>query len=179
MDLCEIALRCMSLDLINYKSTFVQVMVWCSRATSHNMNQFEPFMWRHIAPLRHKELTRPTQNDRHFCRGHFKMRCVEICISYFVLFFGGFFGSGNGLVLIMRKVTWNNDDQGLWCYMASLTRLQWMNRLVHDDVIKWKHFPRYWPFVWGIHRWPVNSPHKGQWRRALMFSWSAPERPIE
>ena len=22
----------------------------------------------------------------------------------------------------------------------------------HDGVIKWKHFPRYWPFVWGIHR---------------------------
>ena len=21
--------------------------------------------------------------------------------------------------------------------------------------------PRYWPFVRGIHRWPVNSPHKG------------------
>ena len=38
-----------------------------------------------------------------------------------------------------------------------------------DDVIKWKHFPRYWPVVRGIHRWPVNSPHKGQWRRALMF----------
>ena len=41
----------------------------------------------------------------------------------------------------------------------------------HDDVIKWKHFPRYWPFVWGIHRWPVNSPHKGQWHGALMFSF--------
>ena len=40
----------------------------------------------------------------------------------------------------------------------------------HDDVIKWKHFPRYWSFVWGIHRWLVNSPHKGQWRGALMFS---------
>ena len=39
-----------------------------------------------------------------------------------------------------------------------------------DDVIKWKHFPRYWPFVRGIHRSPVNSPHKGQWRGALMFS---------
>ena len=39
----------------------------------------------------------------------------------------------------------------------------------HDDVIKWKHFPRYWPFVRGIHRSPVNSPHKGQWRGALMF----------
>ena len=40
----------------------------------------------------------------------------------------------------------------------------------HDDVIKWKHFPRSWPFVRGIHRAPVNSPHKGQWRGALMFS---------
>ena len=34
----------------------------------------------------------------------------------------------------------------------------------HDDVIKWKHFPRYWPFVRGIHRLSVNSPNKGQWR---------------
>ena len=39
----------------------------------------------------------------------------------------------------------------------------------HDDVIKWKHFTRFWPFVRGIHRSPVNSSHKGQWRRALMF----------
>ena len=31
-------------------------------------------------------------------------------------------------------------------------------------------FVRYWPFVRGIHRWPVNSHHKDQWRRASMFS---------
>ena len=31
-------------------------------------------------------------------------------------------------------------------------------------------FPRYWPFVRGIHRSPVNSPYKGQWRGSLMFS---------
>ena len=42
--------------------------------------------------------------------------------------------------------------------------------LTMNDVIKWKHFPRCWPFVQGIHRSPVNSPHKGQWRGALMFS---------
>ena len=42
--------------------------------------------------------------------------------------------------------------------------------ICHDDVIKGKHFPRYWPFVRGIHRSPMNSPHKGQWREALMFS---------
>ena len=41
---------------------------------------------------------------------------------------------------------------------------------LHGDVIKWKHFPRNWPFVQRIHRSPVNSPHKGQWRGALIFS---------
>ena len=30
-------------------------------------------------------------------------------------------------------------------------------------------FPLHWPFVRGIHRSPVNSPHKGQWRGGLMF----------
>ena len=40
----------------------------------------------------------------------------------------------------------------------------------HDDVIKWKHFACYWPFVQGILWSPVNSLHKGQWHRALMFS---------
>ena len=33
-----------------------------------------------------------------------------------------------------------------------------------------KTFPCYRPFVWGIHRSPVNPPHKGQWRGALIFS---------
>ena len=40
----------------------------------------------------------------------------------------------------------------------------------HDDVIKWRHFRRYWPFVRGIHRSSVNSPYKSQRRGALMFS---------
>ena len=45
---------------------------------------------------------------------------------------------------------------------------------MHHDVIKWKHFSRYWPFVWGIHRSPLNSTHKGQWRGALVFHWATP-----
>ena len=45
----------------------------------------------------------------------------------------------------------------------------------HEDGIKWKHFPRYWSFVRGIHWSPVNNPHKGQslWH----FLWSALELP--
>ena len=48
---------------------------------------------------------------------------------------------------------------------------QCTSRIIHDDVIKWKHFPRNWPFVRGIHRSPVNSPYKDQWHGALMFSF--------
>ena len=46
----------------------------------------------------------------------------------------------------------------------------WPSVSSHDDVIKWKHFPRYWPFVREINRSPVNYPHKGQWCGALVFS---------
>ena len=48
------------------------------------------------------------------------------------------------------------------------SKLYIIQKRIPDDVIQWKHFPRYWPFVRGIHRSPVNSPHKGQWRGALM-----------
>ena len=60
-----------------------------------------------------------------------------------------------------------------WCRESNGERATIMTsyfKLIHDDVVKWKHFPRYWPFVRGIHRSPVNFPHKGQWRGALMFS---------
>ena len=67
----------------------------------------------------------------------------------------------------------DNLHNGIYCVSGSkCSTFCFQLRLlhIHDDVIKWKHFPRYWPFVQGIHRWPVNSPHKGQWRGALMFS---------
>ena len=52
---------------------------------------------------------------------------------------------------------------------CSLYSTHWgLMRRIHDDVIKWKHLPRL--FVRGTHRLPVNSPHKGQWRGALIFS---------
>ena len=57
-----------------------------------------------------------------------------------------------------------------WCRSASVNERRITNSTLHDDVIKWKPFPRYWPFVRWIRRSPVNSSHKGQWRGALMFS---------
>ena len=42
----------------------------------------------------------------------------------------------------------------------------------HDDVIKWKHFPRYWSFVQGSHRWiPLTKASDAE---LWYFLWSAP-----
>ena len=52
-------------------------------------------------------------------------------------------------------------DTSIWLTHFKLN-LGMDKELHHDDVIKWKYFPRYWPFVREIHRSPVNFPHKGQ-----------------
>ena len=109
--------------------------------------------------------------------------------------------STKGKSILIRSLVSTNSKQvsqalnwDLWSCMASLGhsesvvclvyytciyRRPWCSclypptlcRCYYDDVIKWKHFPRYWPFVWWIHRFAVNSPQKGQWRGALMFSF--------
>ena len=55
----------------------------------------------------------------------------------------------------------------MMAHEASFHQLQ--SSFDHDDVIKWKHFPRYWPVLWGIHRSVVNSSHKYQEHGALMI----------
>ena len=49
----------------------------------------------------------------------------------------------------------------------------WSN---HDDVIKWKHFPRHWPFVRETtgHRWILLI--KASDAELWCFLWSAPEK---
>ena len=75
----------------------------------------------------------------------------------------------------IKKVTWHHYDINLYSRATKNVSRHYISKLIyfpfiHDDVIKWKHFPRNWPFVREIHRSPVNFPHKGQWRGALMFS---------
>ena len=78
------------------------------------------------------------------------------------------------LFSIAIKITQKNKKKWPCMQHCQKRGLQCFNFTVfvgsHDDVIKWKHFPRNWPFVREIHRSPVNFPHKGQWRGALMFS---------
>ena len=77
------------------------------------------------------------------------------CQTYFVV--------SDCFILYLLYLTISGQNKRLFNYCELFLN-------IYYDVIKWKHFPRYWPFVRGIHRSPVNSPHKGQWRGALMFS---------
>ena len=83
------------------------------------------------------------------------LRCLKSC--RFVGYFWITSYCLTVLILFTHRYSWQ-----LLCFIG--------RGLYHNDVIKWKHFPRCWPFVRGIHRSPVNSPHKGQWCGALMFS---------
>ena len=69
-----------------------------------------------------------------------------------------------------HPATVRTHRQHVWCLPVSQQQQH------HGDVIKWKHFPQYLPFVRGIYWSPVTSPHKSQWRRALCFLWSAPQQ---
>ena len=61
---------------------------------------------------------------------------------------------------------------GHLCGVASqITSLTIVYSTVYSGAVQRKYLSSpSLAFVRGIHRWPVNSPHKGQWRGALMFS---------
>ena len=71
----------------------------------------------------------------------------------------------------ISSVSWhgglNSVQMLLFLYMVhgDLRGICLVSRQQQD--IKWNYFPLNWPFVRGIHRSPVNSPHKGQWLGAL------------
>ena len=61
-----------------------------------------------------------------------------------------YFWQGKQSVCNYKSIVWLLFRTCWWCNRYAVERLT-----ARDDVIKWKHFPRYWPFVRGIHRSPV------------------------
>ena len=56
---------------------------------------------------------------------------------------------------------------------------EWSIYELRDDVIKWKRFPRYWPFVRETtgHRWiPITKASDAE---LWCFLWSVPEQTVE
>ena len=65
---------------------------------------------------------------------------------------------------LTRAVIWKalpHYDVIMGHYIKHRTsKFKTLARGFHDDTIKWKHFPRYWFFMRGIHRWPVDYPSR-------------------
>ena len=83
------------------------------------------------------------------------------------------FTTNTHVVYRIRHGSFEDYQHAMRTHLAKV-KVGLVNRLEkfgnRDDVIKSKHFPRYWPFVRGIHRSPVDSPHKDHARGALLFS---------
>ena len=77
-----------------------------------------------------------------------------------------------------RKIT-NHENSFLWKpNISNVIADRWTERrskerMEHDDVIKWKHFPRNWPFVRGIHRSRWIPHTKASDAELWCFIWSA------
>ena len=62
---------------------------------------------------------------------------------------------GNELIYFCSQMLW-----GLGCQLRNRHNINivtgtWL-KFLHDDVIKWEHFPCHWPFLREIHRSPVK-----------------------
>ena len=83
----------------------------------------------------------------------------------------------------VSEILWNRaalENSTLQCLYKAVDFLQYPHkkaphRSVHDDVIKWKHFPRNWPFVRGIHRSRWIPHTKASDAELWCFLWSASE----
>ena len=95
--------------------------------------------------------------------------CIHIIQGYFTDPVLGTQAPG-GIPYMNPSKLWCNKNKTKNKARPCHVHILWDVMCLTDDVIKWKQFPCYWPFVRGIHRSPVNSPYKGQWRGALMFS---------
>ena len=135
---------------------------------------------------------RPRQNCCHFSDDTFKRIFVNENIWILITISLKFVRNGNinNIPALVQITAWRRyGGEPLFEQMLVrlsthiwVTRAQWFNvkethfdlhrisilfniaddTLKHDDVIKWKHFPRCWSFVRRIHRSPVHFPHKGQ-----------------
>ena len=74
------------------------------------------------------------------------------------------------IIMHLEKINLPSLETLINAYGAATIRATENNHIFSLRHWKWKQFPRYWPFVRGNQRSPVNSPQKSQWRGALTFS---------
>ena len=82
------------------------------------------------------------------------------------------FSTRNAKTSWHKGATWH---QSFWPSIRQKITCDAESAAWHEDVIKWKHFPRYWPFVRGIHRSRWIPRTKASDAELWCFLWFAPE----
>ena len=141
-----------------------------SLSPSHYLRPILPIGINFIPSMENNHMTSKVWDEITYPFSNFNGVTVEICewISNFI---------PHAMMDVITYPCWDYmlvkgapEATPTYCQLNELEPTATKRKRKHNDVIKWKHFPRYWPFVRGIHRLPMNPPHKGQWRGALMFS---------
>ena len=169
--IANIALSWLLSSLIDGKSTMVQVMAWYRLAASHYVNQCWAIFMSAYGVIR------PQWISNHRREYHVGVAKFQYLVSWLTYLPTALLASLTGNML---TESWSRNRKKISQFemphiyvpdsMWSKIMITCIANVVVVIMIKWKHFPRYWPFVREIQRSPVNSPHKGQWRGSLMFS---------
>ena len=114
------------------------------------------------------------------------MNFIPIVINYFTFILhadGTTLFINYSILLIPSNLKWTLINGGflksqrLVRGKPRVSNRQWKinDILSHDDVIKWKHFPRNWSFVRGIHRSRWIPHTKASDAELWCYLWYAPE----
>ena len=87
-------------------------------------------------------------------------------------------GTNEKILGVNWKLDWKKQSAGLMRHVRECGWREMKRSLsTNDDIIKWKHFPRCWAFVRGIHRWIPST--KASEEELWCFRWSAPEWAVK
>ena len=163
------------MDLTDNKSALVQVMARCRQATSHNLSQCWPRFMMPYGVTRQQWVNSWRQQGS--CTSVTQIYVIWYCPNQELM---GRYKSSlvlqnapssimpwplcHEMMLKWRGVCWwLSFTEEVWYqltpYRSCLMPLNICCSTSHDDVITWKWFMHYWPFVYGIQQLLVTSWH--------------------
>ena len=96
-----------------------------------------------------------TQNWRQLSRVQFHLNRVSWCID------SGMEQNQDPIVAVITTAVFHHNDVIMGTMVSQFTRLTMVYSTIYSDADKKYQSSGWLAFVRGIHRWPVNSPHKG------------------
>ena len=154
---------------IKNKAISVQIMTWHQTGSAPFLNRWWPILLSHVFVTRpqwvnYQQFNKSWYFDKNVIADTFWFNCrlsarycaclttgKQHCIWQPIQYngkstFKNCFYVKNWLFL------WETTRCDIWNSLITAHHVRVVYNQWHDDVIKWKHVHRYWPFVRGIHR---------------------------